>query len=140
MRSLPLSRDAATVVGLAGSALAFADSADEEVERWLRPLRLYGEAGTVLQALGIGEARLSPQPYGLQMETIRRPDDTVAAVIADAAESAGHRGASIIGTTDILVAVMHCYPRAFEQALECRGCDRWELVDRVAESLHAPLR
>ena len=47
-----------TVLGLAGTALPFAESVDDEVERWLRPLRLYGEAGASLQALGIGEARV----------------------------------------------------------------------------------
>ena len=78
MTSLPLSPDAATVVAFAGSALPFADSADDEVERWLRPLRLFGEAGAVLQGLGIGEARLSAPAAGLEPEIAHRPGEAVA--------------------------------------------------------------
>ena len=59
MNSLQLSPDAVTVLGLAGTALPFAQSVDEEVERWLRPLRLYGESGGALQALGVSEGRPS---------------------------------------------------------------------------------
>jgi hypothetical protein len=36
-----LSEDAVTVIGLAGTAVAFATSNDEEVERWFRALGLY---------------------------------------------------------------------------------------------------
>ncbi len=140
MTSLPLSHDAATVIALAGSALPFADSADEEVERWLRPLRLYGEAGTLLQGAGVSESRLSAASNHLEHEAARRPEDAVAAVTTEAAQLARQRGATVIGTADILVAVMRCYPRAFVQALESRGCDRWELVDRVVERRHSALR
>jgi hypothetical protein len=52
----PLSQDAALVVTLAGTAMAFAHSADDEAERWLRVMRLHGQVGDVLQALGVGEA------------------------------------------------------------------------------------
>jgi hypothetical protein len=140
MTPLPLSRDAATVVGLAGASLAFAQSTDEEVERWLRPLRLYGEAGAILQALAIGEAPLTAAANGLHVANVSRPDETLAAVTAAAAEFAAQRGDSVIGTVDILVAVLHHYPDALERALQSRGSDRWELVERLAGILHAPLR
>lgn len=139
MTRLPFSRDAATVVALAGSALSFASTTEEEAERWLRPLRLYGEAGRILQSLGIGEARLVPQ-VDSPTQAGDRPEMAVAAVIATARQAAARRGASIVGTADVLVAVLRRYPIAFGQALESRGCDRWELIDRVAESLQVPLR
>ena len=136
---LPLSRDAATVVGLAGTALSFAESTDDEVERWLRALRLYGEAGSILQSMAVGEAPLTPSAPRLRPHP-GRPEETVAAITAAAATFAAQRNGSAVGTVDVLVAVMRHYGDAFEQALESRGSDRWELVERVSGSLHAPLR
>ena len=42
-RQIPLSQDAALVVALAGTAIPFAHSAEDEAERWLRALRLHGQ-------------------------------------------------------------------------------------------------
>ncbi len=56
---IPLSQDAALIVALAGTAMPFAHSAEDEAERWLRALRLHGHVGTTLQALGVGEAPLT---------------------------------------------------------------------------------
>src|SRR2546423_8992159 len=50
--------DAAMVLGMASTAMPFADTSQAEAERWLRILRLHGEAGTALQALGVSEAPL----------------------------------------------------------------------------------
>ena len=55
---LPLSQDAALVVTLAGTAMAFSHSAEDQAERWLRAMRLHGQVGNALQALGVGEAPL----------------------------------------------------------------------------------
>src|SRR6185503_21331970 len=57
-RHIPLSQDAALVVALAGTAIPFAHSAEDEAERWLRAMRLHGQVGSILQALGVGEAPL----------------------------------------------------------------------------------
>ena len=57
-RHIPLSQDAALVVALAGTAMPFAHSAEDEAERWLRALRLHGQVGSALQALGVGESPL----------------------------------------------------------------------------------
>jgi hypothetical protein len=128
------------VVGLAGVALAFAQSPDEEVERWLRPLRLYGEAGAVLQGLAIGEAPLTASANHSELSNASRPEETLAVITGAAEEFAAQRGVSVIATVDILVAVMRHYPGAFGRALESRGSDRWELVERLASILNAPLR
>ena len=52
-----LAPDAAMVLGIAATAIPFARTPEEEVERWLRLLRLHGEVGAVLQALGDDRAR-----------------------------------------------------------------------------------
>src|SRR5947209_13436184 len=129
MTSLPLSRDAATVVVLAGTALAFAQSNDQECERWLRPLRLYGEAGAALQRLGIGEAPLTDRTMEPQFSDAGRSDEALAMIVSAAAELAAQRGVSCVGTTDLLVAVMNHYSDAFERALESRGSDAAELIE-----------
>ena len=64
-KHIPLSQDAALVVALAGTAMPFAHSAEDEAERWLRALRLHGQVGAALQALGVGE---SPLMTGLGRE------------------------------------------------------------------------
>ena len=52
---IPLSEDAALVTALAGTAMAFSHSAEDEAERWLRALRLQGK---------VGAATMSPPPSG----------------------------------------------------------------------------
>ena len=50
-----LAPDAEIVLGIASTAMPFARSAEEQAERWLRVLRLHGEVGIALQALGVSE-------------------------------------------------------------------------------------
>ena len=59
-----LSNDAAMVLGLAGTAMPFAGSREEEAERWLRVLRLHGDVSGSLQALGIGEVPIADEGGG----------------------------------------------------------------------------
>ena len=54
--TIPMSQDAVLVATLAGTAMPFAHSAEDQAERWLRVLRLHGRVGAALQALGVGEA------------------------------------------------------------------------------------
>src|SRR5918992_4396168 len=54
----PVSQDAAIVLGLASTALPFATSVEDEAERWLRIMRLHGQVGVALQALGVPEGPL----------------------------------------------------------------------------------
>jgi hypothetical protein len=56
-----LAPDAAMALGIASTAMPFARTPEEEAERWLRVLRLHGEAGSALQALGVSEGSL-PTP------------------------------------------------------------------------------
>jgi hypothetical protein len=131
---IPLSQDAALVVGLAGTAMPFAHSAADEAERWLRALRLHGQVGSVLQALGVGEA-----PLVTETEQERNSTDGPAPgpenleeVTRRATEVAAGREAETVGTTDLLYAVFDVYGGLFDRALYMRGTSRDELVERLA--------
>ena len=132
MTSLSLSQDAVTVLGLAGTALPFAQSVDDEVERWLRPLRLYGEAGRVLQALGVGESPAKDSEHPESRVSQTSPEETLHLVTMAASDIASERGDSSVGTQDVLIAVMHHYGEAFDAALAARSVDSSELMDRLA--------
>lgn len=137
---LPLSQDAALVVALAGTAMAFAHSAEDEAERWLRALRLHGQVGSALQALGVGEAPLmtgsEPNNDGEEKGTPRLGPAIVDQVTASARQLASQRGADSVGTPDVLFAVLDSYGKLFDRALYLRGSSRDELVERLAASEH----
>jgi hypothetical protein len=132
---IPLSQDAALVVALAGTAMAFSHSAEDEAERWLRALRLHGQVGAALQALGVGEAPLmtgsepndSP-PRG----SAPRGGGVVDEVTHRATVLAAARGAENVGTADVLFGLFDIYGRLFDRALYLRGTSREELVERLA--------
>ena len=134
-RHIPLSQDAALIVALAGTAMPFAHSAEDEAERWLRALRLHGQVGSALQSLGVGE---SPLMTGSDADHSGEVDGTPAfgpAVIEDVAKRAGElaraRLADTIGTPDLLFAVLDVYGRLFDRVLYLRGTSREELAERL---------
>jgi hypothetical protein len=132
MTTLSLSSDAATVLGLAGTAIRFAMSVDDEVERWLRPLRLYGDSGAALQEMGVSEAREGPIEVPTR-QSASSPDETLHIITMAASEIAADRGAPSVETLDILTAVMAHYGEAFTQALEGHAGDFTELAHRMAD-------
>jgi hypothetical protein len=132
---IPLSQDAALVVALAGTAMPFAHSAEDEAERWLRALRLHGQVGAALQALGVGESPLmtgsasnedGPGTPPLGVEVLEE-------VTSRAADFAEARRAETIGTPDLLFAVLHVYGRLFDRVLYLRGTSREELAERLPD-------
>jgi hypothetical protein len=130
---IPLSQDAALVVALAGTAMPFAHSAEDEAERWLRAFRLHGEVGTTLQAIGVGEAPLrteSEQPAGHGTPPLG--PDVLDRVSRRASELAAEREADAVGTADLLFAVLDVYGNLFERMLYLRGTSREELAERLA--------
>jgi hypothetical protein len=141
-----LAPDAAMVLGIASTAMPFARTPEAEVERWLRVLRMHGQAGIALQALGFSEEQLvgsTERPDGPHLD--RAPADTstagadpdaVSRVTEAAVRAAAERGASILTTTDLLVAVMHVYGGDFDRALRVHGTDRDEVLERLG--LDAP--
>jgi hypothetical protein len=132
---IPLSQDAALVVALAGTAMRFAHSAEDEAERWLRALRIHGRVGTALQALGVGEAPLAPErELRTRRGTPPHGPDILDEVTRRATEFAAAREGDTVGTPDLLFAVFEVYGKLFDRALYLRGTSREELVERLAEA------
>ena len=137
MASVPtLAPDAAMVLGIAATAIPFARTPEDEAERWLRILRLHGEVGATLQALGVSEDSLRSEREQLDRE--RYADATnpehrdVVALVTDAAASVAlARGSAGVGTIDVLMAVMQVYGTVFERALRAHGTDADEVLERL---------
>jgi hypothetical protein len=132
-----LAQDAAIVLGIAATAMPFARTPEAEAERWLRVLRLHGEVGAALQALGVSEGSLPTHGEDTDRERIAHAGsdddrDVVAQVTADAVDIAGRRGAAGVTTTDVLMAVMHVYSADFDRVLRAHGTDRDEVIERLA--------
>jgi hypothetical protein len=132
-RHTPLSQDAALVVALAGTAMPFAHSAEDEAERWLRALRLHGQVGAALQSLGVGEAPLAtggdPEQDG--PGTPPMGADVLDEVTRRAGGFAAAREAETVGTPDLLFAVFEVYDKLFDRVLYLRGTSREELTERL---------
>jgi hypothetical protein len=97
-------------------------------------MRLHGQVGSTLQALGVGEAPLMtggeqdhPEGHG----TPPFGPDVLEKVTDRAAELATERGAENVGTTDILFAVLDIYGKLFDRVLYLRGTSREELAERL---------
>jgi hypothetical protein len=140
-----LAPDAAMVLGIAATAIPFARTPEDEAERWLRLLRLHGEVGAVLQAIGVSEdslrdhaERVDPaQPLPVEADAENR--DVIARVGERATTIAHARGVGGVGTTDLLMAVLEVYGAVFERALRAHGTDVEEVLERLAaESPTAP--
>jgi hypothetical protein len=130
-----LAPDAAMVLGIASTAMPFARTPEAEAERWLRVLRLNGNVGIALQALGVSEA---PRPtradsFDRQIVATDAVDDrdAVACVTEHAVRIAGERRAGALATTDVLMAVMHVYGEDFDRVLQVHGTDRDEVLERL---------
>ena len=125
-------QDAGIVFGLAGTAMSFAHSREDEAERWLRVLRMHGRVGEVLQALGVPEGPLMtdarpapPSDVGAQAGA------SVDAICRVAVRMANARSADRVATLDVLFAVIATYGSAFDRALYVRGTSRDELLERL---------
>jgi hypothetical protein len=130
-----LAPDAAMVLGIAATAMPFALTTEAEAERWLRLLRLHGEVGAVLQALGIGEQPLrAPDESGVPERAAPAGEgdrDVVTQVTEHAGRIAEGRGAEGIATTDVLMAVMQVYGEDFDRLLGAYGTDRNEVLQAL---------
>lgn len=130
-----LAPDAAIILGIASTAMPFARTPEDEVERWLRVLRLHGQVGIALQALGVSESTLPATGD----QTDREPattcaggdPDAVAHVTEQAVRIAADRGAKALDTTDVLLAVMEVYGVVFDRALREHGTDRDEVLAQL---------
>jgi hypothetical protein len=130
-----LAPDAAMVLGIASTAMPFARTPEAEAERWLRVLRLHGEVGTALQALGVSEGPLRVPAEDTDRQRAARDGvddrDPVGQVVEQAVQIAARRGAAGVATTDVLMAVMHVYGEDFDRVLQAHGTDRDEVLERL---------
>ena len=133
---MKLSQDAAIVLGLAGTAMGFAHSREDEAERWLRVLRMHGRVGETLQALGVPEAPLMTyaRPAPSPAAPASAGGDPVDAVCRRAVQLATARAADRVATVDLLFAVLATYGQAFDRALYVRGTSREELLERLVSA------
>ncbi|HSZ13208.1 MAG TPA: hypothetical protein VK790_04155 [Solirubrobacteraceae bacterium] len=134
-----LAPDAAIALGIASTAMPFARTSEDEAERWLRVLRLHGQVGIALQALGVSEVPLpgseddaaGDPPGAPAAAAAARDRDAVAHVTEYAVRIADERRARALSTRDILLAVMHVYGEDFERVLREHGTDREEVLERL---------
>jgi hypothetical protein len=135
-----LAPDAAIALGIASTAMPFARTPEAEVERWLRVLRLHGQVGIALQALGVSEEPLPGEAASADRERPAAPGgaerDAVARVTEHAVRIAGERNARALATTDVLMAVMHVYGEDFDRVLRVHGTDRDEVLERLGLEAH----
>lgn len=134
--SIPLSQDVALVTALAGTAMPFAHSAEDQAARWLRAMRLHGQVGRVLQALGVGESALSERADAAEhAEDTTADPKVVEHVIEKARERAGARegGAATVTTIDVMHSLFEVYGPLFERAVYLRGSSRDEILERLVE-------
>lgn len=135
-----LAPDAAIVLGIATTAMPFARTPEDEVERWLRLLRLHGQVGATLQALGVSEGplpELDESSMPGPVSTTGAQPDAVARVIEQAVQVAGDHGARAITTADVLMGVIRVYGDEFDRALRAHGTDRDEVLERLELTLPA---
>lgn len=134
--SIPtLAPDAAMALGIASTAMPFARTPEDQAERWLRVLRLHGDAGVALQALGVSEESLSAvdeqgRPVAGTGGTGAEPD-AVERIADGATQIAVSRGAGGVATSDLLLAVMQVYGADFDRVLQAHGTDRDEVLERL---------
>jgi hypothetical protein len=129
-----LAPDAAMVLGIASTAMPFARTPEAEAERWLRVLRMHGEVGAVLQALGVSEGPIQATGEGVGLDRVPAgavDRDAVARVTECAVNVAGQRGAHGVATADVLIAVMQVYGEDFDRVLRAHGTDRDEVIERL---------
>lgn len=131
-----LTPEAAIVLGLAATAMPFSGSPADQAEHWLRMLRVHGESGVALTALGVSEEPLVEIPdrglAGPRALATAGGQEAVARVGERAAVIARGQGSSSINTGHVLLAAMAVYARDFEQVLEAHGTDRAEVCERLS--------
>jgi len=131
-----LAPDAEIVLAIASTAMPFARSAEEQAERWLRVLRLHGEVGIALQALGVSEEPLEHVPdsgvVGQSGGSVDLEDgDVIVEVGKRAMDVATDRGSGGVTTVELLLAVMDVYGEHFARVLEAHGTDCAEVRERL---------
>jgi anti-sigma B factor antagonist len=135
----PLTADAALMLGIVATAMPFAQSAEDQAERWLRVLRHHGEAGALLGSLGMSEAPVhGPDHDRRHVPSAPADTDAVAGVNERASRLAAAGRAPKLGTVHVLRAVIEIYGPTFYRVVAAHGIDPAELSARLADAEPAP--
>ena len=133
--SRALAPDAEIVLAIASTAMPFARTPEDQAERWLRVLRLHGEVGIALQALGVSDVALTESSEAADVESgssaALQDGDVIVTVSERAMDIAAQRGSAGVSTVELLLAVMSVYGEHFSCVLEAHGGDVEELLDRL---------
>ena len=127
-----LSGEVATALELAKTCVPFARSAEGEADRWLRVLRRLERTGDALQELGVADCPLESPAEALGGYDAHRGGSSVSAVAQRAVTYTQARGGRVVGTIDLLFAVLAVYGKDFSKALYRRGVTREQLLDHLA--------
>lgn len=122
-------------LGIAATAMPFAGSSEAEAERWLRILRMHGDASLILSSLGVTEAPQEGQDQSEPGGGVPAPGgqagpehDAVTRVTEEAERSAAGRGADLVETGDVLLAVARVYGDTFDRVLRAHGTSGEEVL------------
>jgi anti-sigma B factor antagonist len=130
-----LSPDAAIVIGLAATALPFAESSADELRRWVRILSLQGEAGRALQRVGVTDVDVElPAAHAADPVGPDAHPDALTRITHAATAIAVDREAATVSTVDLLLAVMMVYGDAFDRELKSHGTSSTDLIECLATS------
>ena len=124
------SRDVAIALELAETTVPFARSRQGEAERWVRILRRLERTGDALASLGVADGPLE-SPAEARMQIERDAAVSVNDVGDRAVMFARGRGGSVVGTIDLLFAVLAIYGKDFSKALYRSGVPRELLLEHL---------
>jgi hypothetical protein len=98
-------------------------------------LRLHGEVGVALQALGVSEVSLLAKAPDPQSAAEGLHSEAVSNIAEQAVRVASERDSPGVATTDVLVAVMRVYGAHFDRVLRAHGTDRDEVLARLGVTM-----
>ncbi len=122
------------MIGLAATAMPFAHTAEDQAESWLRTLRLHGNVGAALAALGMSEEQIVARaiPPSECVGTAVPEGDVLERVVRSAMEFTIARGGKATGTGDLLFALFDVYGRTMDRAMFMHGLTRSQVFEALA--------
>jgi hypothetical protein len=126
-----LSREVVIALELAETTIPYARSRQGEAERWLRILRRLERTGDALAALGVPDGPLESAAEARMGGYRNEPTVSVAEVAERAEMYSRARGGRVIGTIDLLFAVLGTYGKDFSKALYRCGVARELLLEHL---------
>jgi hypothetical protein len=130
-KRMNLSREVVIALELAETTIPYARSRQGEAERWLRILRRLERTGDALAALGVPDGPLESAAEARMGGYANEPTVSVAEVAERAEMYSRARGGRVVGTIDLLFAVLGTYGKDFSKALYRCGVARELLLEHL---------